>query len=147
MNLLEFRHQPQHDARQRVNGQFLDRRLALEQAAIERARNDGDAGFLLRLHPGRIEEVVEERVDGEDAGFAGGDLVERGFLAAGRLLYAANRIPDALYRWRQVGDDRGWLRIMDHHVRNGEWTEARVALEEIEESSLREEWAAKIPSD
>ena len=61
-----------------------------------------------------------------------------GFLSAGRLLYAANRIPDALYRWRQVGDERGWLRIVEHHGRNGEWVEAQVALEQIEDPQLRQ---------
>jgi hypothetical protein len=63
MNFFQFRHQPEHDAGECLDSQGLDFGLIAEKLAIGRAGDHNDDRIDFGLHPGRIQEIVEQAIE------------------------------------------------------------------------------------
>jgi hypothetical protein len=66
MHLLQLRHEPINQRRERVKRQVLDDRLGFEQRSINRTRNQSDRGCALGLYPCGVQEVIQQAVQRQD---------------------------------------------------------------------------------
>ena len=76
VNLLKLVHQPKHQGRQGIDRQLAHRRFAVEQLAISGPGNQRHLRVWIRLHPGRVAQIVEQAVQRQHTGLAGVDVIQ-----------------------------------------------------------------------
>ena len=78
VDLLQLRHEPVHQRRERVKRHVLNDRLGFEQRSIDGTWNQRDRGCGFGLYPCGVQEIIEQAVQRQDTRLATIDEVERG---------------------------------------------------------------------